>query len=139
MKLEYFEKFGRLDSIKESFRLLDDRMLVELLDREEMRTSGGLIYADPNGYRNETQTNRPTFCIVLAVGEGIYDEDGKLLDPEFPRGSIILVNPNGLSYFSEFPGIGSTSSKIAIISPGNVGLSWPSVEAFQTFKETLSK
>lgn len=139
MKLEYFDRFGRLENLKDVFVLEGARMLVEILERDEMKTKGGLILADPGGYKTETQVNRPLFAVVLHTGPGEVDDEGVLTPSEYKRGSVLMINPVGPGYFSEFPGLGATKNKIAVASPHHVGMSWPTVEAFEKFRAVLGE
>lgn len=137
MKLQFAEKFARLEGIKESFNLPGTRMIVELLPKEEFKTAGGLIVGDPGGYRTEVQTNRPLIGVVLLVGEGSTNEEGELEEVPFSPGAVVQINTHGPAYYSEYPGIGKTSD-IAMIVPSHVNMSWPSIADYMKFREVLS-
>ncbi|MCZ6764332.1 MAG: co-chaperone GroES [Alphaproteobacteria bacterium] len=64
------------------FRPLHDRVVVRRIDSDE-RTAGGIIIPD-------TAQEKPTEGEVLAVGDGLRDENGKLVAPEVEAGNRVL-------------------------------------------------
>ena len=64
------------------FRPLHDRVLVESLDSEE-KTSGGIIIPD-------TAKEKPQEGVVVAVGPGSKNEDGKLMPMVVKVRDIVL-------------------------------------------------
>ena len=64
------------------FRPLHDRVVVRRIDGDE-RTAGGIIIPD-------TAQEKPTEGEVLAVGDGLRDENGKLVAPEVEAGNRVL-------------------------------------------------
>ncbi len=64
------------------FRPLQDRVVIEPLDREE-KTAGGIIVPD-------TAQEKPMRGKVLATGPGARDEDGALLPMELKKGDKVL-------------------------------------------------
>jgi co-chaperonin GroES (HSP10) len=138
MESKYLSKFTKLSDFKD-FVLVGERMLIEVIPQEEMKTKGGIIIADPGGYKTETQTNRPLLGVVLLVGQGYISDDGESEPHEYKPGEVVIVSKMGPLYYSEFPGIGATGNSIAMTRSSEVHLSWPSIEAFKKFRETLSE
>ena len=64
------------------FRPLHDRVLIEVLDREE-KTSGGIIIPD-------TAKEKPQECKVVAIGSGGRTEDGKIIPMDVKVGDKVL-------------------------------------------------
>lgn len=64
------------------FRLLHDRVLVRRIEAEE-KTAGGIIIPD-------TAKEKPSEGEVIAVGPGIRDDNGKLIEPGVKPGDRIL-------------------------------------------------
>ncbi len=61
---------------------LHDRVVVRRIDEEE-RTPGGVIIPD-------TAKEKPMQGVVVAVGPGARDEDGKRITPDVKEGDTIL-------------------------------------------------
>ncbi len=61
---------------------LGDRVLVEVLDAEEI-TKGGIVLPD-------TAKEKPQQAKVLAVGKGKVSEEGKVVPPEVKVGDMVL-------------------------------------------------
>jgi len=68
-------------------RPLGDRVLVEPIEREEMTASG--IYVP------ETAKERPQEGVVVAVGPGRKDDDGKLIAMDVAKGDRVLYAKYG--------------------------------------------
>jgi len=61
---------------------LGDRVLVELLEAEEI-TKGGIVLP-------ETAKEKPQQAKVLSVGKGKVSDDGKVIAPEVKAGDVII-------------------------------------------------
>jgi len=68
-------------------RPLGDRVLVEPIEREEITASG--IYVP------ETAKERPQEGMVVAVGPGRKDDDGKLVSMDVKKGDRVLYAKYG--------------------------------------------
>jgi chaperonin GroES len=65
-----------------SLRPLDDRVVLKVLDAEEM-SAGGILLPD-------TAKEKPQRGKVTAVGEGKLLKDGKRTKPDVKKGDIVL-------------------------------------------------
>jgi chaperonin GroES len=65
-------------------RPLHDRILVKRLD-SEAKTKGGIIIPD-------TAKEKPQEALVVAVGPGKVNEDGKVTPPEVKKGDKVLFS-----------------------------------------------
>ena len=65
-----------------SFRPLHDRVVVRRVDSEE-KTAGGIIIPD-------TAKEKPSEGVVISVGPGARDEDGKHIAPDVKAGDRVL-------------------------------------------------
>ncbi len=65
-----------------SFRPLHDRVVVSRIDSEE-KTAGGIIIPD-------TAKEKPSEGVVVSVGPGARDEDGKYIKPDVKTGDRVL-------------------------------------------------
>lgn len=140
MESKFLERFKRLSALtSQEFVLVGERMLIEVFPQTELKTKGGIIIADPSGYKTETQTNRPLLGVVLAVGQGYVDEDGKEEPNEYKPGEVVIVSRMGPLYYSEFPGLGSTNNEIAMTRSSEVHMSWPNIEAYEKFREVIGE
>ena len=63
-------------------RPLQDRVLIKRVD-EEGKTKGGIIIPD-------TAKEKPIEGLVVAVGPGAIDKDGKRREPELKKGDKVL-------------------------------------------------
>ncbi len=65
-----------------SFRPLHDRVVVRRLDGEE-KTKGGIIIPD-------NAKEKPSEGMIVAVGPGARDDNGKIVTPDVKAGDRIL-------------------------------------------------
>ena len=65
-----------------SFRPLHDRVVVRRVDSEE-KTAGGIIIPD-------TAKEKPSEGVIISVGPGARDEDGKYIVPDVKAGDRVL-------------------------------------------------
>jgi len=70
---------------------LGDRLIVEVLDEEELTVSGIVL---PDTAREKPQRGR-----VLAVGPGARDEDGKYIEMDVAEGDEIVFSKYGGTEF----------------------------------------
>jgi len=76
--------------LKEAFmnmQPLGDRLIVEVLDEEELTVSGIVL---PDTAREKPQRGR-----VLAVGPGARDDDGKYIEMDVAEGDEIIFSKYG--------------------------------------------
>jgi chaperonin GroES len=66
---------------------LGDRLIVEVLDGEELTVSGIVL--------PDTAKEKPQRGLVLAVGPGARDEDGKYIDMDVAEGDEIVFSKYG--------------------------------------------
>jgi chaperonin GroES len=65
-----------------NLRPLDDRVVLRVLDAEEM-SSGGILLPD-------TAKEKPQRGKVTAIGDGKLTKDGKRVKPDVKKGDIVL-------------------------------------------------
>ncbi len=65
-----------------SFRPLHDRVVVSRVDSEE-KTAGGIIIPD-------TAKEKPSEGVIVSVGPGARDEDGKYITADVKAGDRVL-------------------------------------------------
>lgn len=138
---KYLEQFKRLENKKDVYRLNGGRVLIEVLPRPEVKSSGGIVLAAPSGFVKgstfETQTG--TVGIVLLTGEGYIDSDGTPYEIDLKIGSIVMVNDFGIKTLSMFPGLEQyTAQSLAVIDETTVQMTWPSIEAFDEYSKILN-
>lgn len=73
-------------------RPIHANIIIEQQDVEDV-TSGGIILTNA---KNEGVVE----ALVIAVGEGAYDNKGKFITPTVKQGDKILVNSNGGTKFT---------------------------------------
>lgn len=138
MQSKYLKQF---QAAAGHIRLRGNRLLVEVLPKEEIKSAGGLIMAAPiTDHRSTLEQNRATLAIVLAVGEGYYDDDTSEDVPmDVTPGNVILINAYGLRSYSEFPALRDYKQDgIAMIRDSDVNAVWKDVEAFKLYAEKLN-
>lgn len=127
------------DKIRGSLNLVGNRILIELLPKDELKTAGGLIMAaDLKGHRTQTSDARPQIAMVLALGTETTDPvTGELVaGSRYQVGNVLWITKHPI-VISEFPGLGSTDNKIALITddPSDVHAVWKDLEEYERFKQ----
>lgn len=134
---KYLEQFKKLDGSK--YKLAGGRMLVEILPKEEMKTTGGLIMAAPIQHKGTADTQRAVVGVVLMTGEGYVDDDGNDVPMETKVGSVVVLNEFGLKYYSQFPGISTyTESKLALTAESEIQMKFDSFDDLAEFEKQLN-
>lgn len=115
-----------------------NRMVVEVLPKEEIKSAAGLILATVSTHKSDIEWLRPKICVVLMKGGGVVG-DGGILEPiPFEVGSVCLVSEHAPKYLSVFPGLeGTTTDEIALVSRHDVHLNWSSIEEYVAYLEVM--
>ena len=87
---KYLEQFKKLEGTK--YKLAGGRMLVEVLPKAEMKTAGGLIMAAPSSHKGTADLQRALLGVVLMLGEGYVDDDGKDIEMDVKVGNVVVLN-----------------------------------------------
>jgi co-chaperonin GroES (HSP10) len=140
MQSIYLERFKRLKESGALFHLHGNRLIVEVLPKEELKKGSLIIASDMKNLKSSTEENRAQLAVVLAVGNGYFDEaTGKVEALPYEQGEVILVSPFGLKYYSQFPGIVDfTDQKIALTRESEIHMSWNDFKAFEKYKAALN-
>lgn len=138
MESKYLARFQKFT--QEELPLRGNRLLVEVLPKEEIKSAGGLIiHTSAHDHKTATEENRPKLAIVLACGTGYVEEDGTEVEMDIQPGAVVLLSPMGLRYYSHFPGIPEfTGETIAMTRDSEVHISWPSLAAYQAYQAKLN-
>lgn len=132
----YLEQFKKLEGSK--YKLAGGRLLVEILQKKEMKTTGGLIMAAPLQHKGTADTQRAVVGVVLLTGEGYVDDDGIDVPMETKVGSIVVLNEFGLKYYSQFPGISAyTENKIALTAESEIQMKFDSFDDLAEYERLL--
>lgn len=100
MKPRYLDKVGQ--AVKENLLVINgNRLLIELLEEEEVKTASGII---TNVVEKKTyeSAERARIAVVLAVGPGYATDDNEEVAIPHKSGDFILVNHLGVVKFGEF-------------------------------------
>lgn len=129
---KYLERFKRLQEAGKGI-LVGDRYTLEVLPKEEVKTSGGLyIESSLANVRSGTEENKPTLGIILEVGAGAVDENGEDVPPTYSVGEIVWVSTMGLKLLTSYPGLNDyAANTIAMTRESEIHKSWASVEAYE--------
>jgi hypothetical protein len=136
---------------QETFVLRGSTLLVEILPREEIKTSGGLIISTPKDHTKGGSVTAHAVEIgrVLMSGQGYWNEEkanpeGYLIPKggydslECQPGAIVVLPQYSITLMSHFPAIQRpTENKIAMVKMDQVLMYFPSVEAYETAKAKL--
>lgn len=126
MQTKYLAHFERL---KDKFVLNGNRILVEILPKEEMKTQGGIVIAsDLSGYKTQTEDKRPLMAMIVCCGDAV--------DEQWKPGMVCWITKHP-TFYSEFPGIGATENKLALITddPNDIHMSWENLSAYEAYKK----
>ena len=143
LQSKHLSAFQKLGNLAPSI-LRGNRLIVEVLPKEELKTAGGLIVASSlSDHRSETEANRPTMAIVLAAGAGYFDSDsGKDVPLDIQPGNVILVSQLSLKYLTEVPGytayVKNTNDQIALTRESEIHMRWASIAEYETYKYILN-
>lgn len=135
---KYLGKFTRDGA---AIKLRGNRLLVELVPKEELKTKGGLVIAQSlSDHKSTTEMSRADVAIVLAVGEGYYDdESGADVSMDIKVGNVVLLSRFGLRTYSSFPGIqGMTPDTMALCRDNDVHAVWANIEEFDKYKQAMT-
>jgi len=133
----YLSQFERV----KSFKLRGNRLLVEPLPKEEIKSAGGLILAAPlSDHRSTLDQNRACLAVILCAGEGYYDDEtNETVSLDLQVGNIVLISAYGLRAYSNFPGVvGYKADSIALIRDSDVTAAWSTRAAYDAFASELA-
>lgn len=134
---KYLEQFKKLEGSK--YKLAGGRMLVEVLPKKEMKTSGGLIMAAPTQHKGTADTQRAVVGVVVMVGEGYVNDDQQDVPMETKVGNVVVLNEFGLKYYSDFPGVTSyTENKLALTAESEIQMKFDSLDDLAEFERLLN-
>jgi len=143
LESKYLTQFQRLQTEgAELFELRGNRLLVEMLPEEEIKTASGLVMAkDVRQVRGSSiAQNEATVALVIYVGKGYYDDStGEEVPLDVKPGDIILTSAMGLKYYSTFPGLqGYTQNSLALTTDDNIHAVIPGFVAYEKIKGLLN-
>lgn len=130
--MEYLSKFKEAGSF---FELFGSKMLVERIEiNTEVKSAGGIILATAGNTKSTLKKQEPLVACVLAVGQGYTNEEGGTTPLDVQPGNIVVLNPNGVNFFSTLPGVPSyTDMRVGITTEGDVQLCFKDKEAFNAY------
>lgn len=137
MSSKYLAQFSKA---REHLRLRGNRLLVEVLPKEEIKTKGGLVIASSlSDHRTNTDMNRADVAVVLAVGEGYYDDDtGADVAMDIKVGNVVLISRYGLRTYSSFPGVTNfVADTIALCRDNDINAVWEDAAAFEAYRQAM--
>lgn len=140
MQSKYLAAFKRLkETANDHFILNSDRMVVEILPKEELKMGSIVIASSLKDARNSTEENRAVLAVVLLVGDGYEDDDGNDVPVKYQPGEIIMLPYNSLRPYTQFPMlIGYTANEIAQTREGEVVMSWHNFESYEICKKAIN-
>lgn len=141
---KYLAAFQSLTSgpLADDFVLQGDRLLVEEIKPEEMKTQSGIVLAsDTGGFgRNKDglDSNRAFFARVLVAGPGHYEEDGTDVPCEVAPGDVVMVSLNSVMWFTTFMNnIATVDVKMGLTRESDVHLHFKGRHAYDEVRAFL--
>jgi co-chaperonin GroES (HSP10) len=138
---KYLKQFQRMAAEgKDAYRLNGEFILVEELPFEEKKTKGGIILPGSEKNRDGFGQNRPTLVIVLAIGEGYYDDvTGESVPLDVAPGDIILVGGQSVKWLSYLGPIISAegAARIGLSTASETQLKFNGAAGYQKVYELL--
>lgn len=135
----YAKAFKQSQSL---FKLFGSKMLVERLDMGDIKISkdSDLILATPKHAKSNVKSLEPLVCKVLATGEGYTLDDGSTAPLSIEAGNIVVLNANGVSFFSTLPGIATYSKMlVGITTESDVQLVFASEADFDAYVDCMQE
>ena len=133
----YTEQFNKVSA---QFKLFGSKLLVEQLEMGEIKSKGGLILSAPSHAKSNIKKQEPMVCIVLAAGEGYTGDDGQPVPLTVKPGNVVILNANGVSFFSTLPGVPSyTEMKVGITTEGDVQMCFEGMESFDAYTAVFNE
>lgn len=144
MQSKYLAFFRQLKERQPGFyQLFGSRILVEVLPEPEMKTAGGLVIASSSRQITDTQENKFTAAVVIAVGKGYYDdESGEDVALSVKPGQVVEVVRTGLRKYSTHPMLGGQYSggELATTRESDItGLLADSVDEYASVLTTITE
>lgn len=138
METKYLNRFQKLTSSDLPMR--GNRLLLELLPKQEVKTKGGLVIATSlTDHRSTTVENAADVAVVLAVGEGYYGDDGEAVPMDIKVGNVVLISRFGMRTYSSYPGVQDyVADTIALARDSDCHVKWDSIEAFEAYVAKLN-
>jgi co-chaperonin GroES (HSP10) len=142
MKSKYLRFFQKLKEQRPNFyQLYGSRILVEVLPDPEVKTAGGLIVSGVRNQVTDTQENKFTAAVILAVGAGYYnDETNEDVPLTLKPGQVVEVVRTALRRYSTHPALGSqfTTGDLATTKEADInGLLADTVEEYAVTLGTI--
>ena len=131
METKYLDRFLRL--APGQLPLRGNRLLVELLPKEEVLTAGGLVIAtNLNDHRSTTKENQADLAVVLAAGPGYYSDDtGDDVALDVKPGNVVMLTRYGIRAFRQ--------DTIAMCRDSDIHAAWESIEAYEQYRAALGR
>lgn len=147
----FLPSFTRLkEKCPDLYELVGDCLIVEVLPSEEatkdVRGADGAVkklYL-AGGEKKSVDgldMNRPTFCRVLAVGNGYYDDkEEKIIPLEIEPGDIVLVGPMAIKRLSVFgPLVSAGDRQLAITRESEVQIRFKGAVGYNMSVDALKE
>lgn len=139
-KTKYLQRFAKLADGPYKLPLRGNRLLLELLPKPEVKSKGGIVIATSlTDHRSTTVENAADIAVVLATGEGYYDENGATVPLDLEVGNVVLISRFGMRTYSSFPGLNEyVADTIALARDSDVHAKWESLASFEAYIEALN-
>jgi co-chaperonin GroES (HSP10) len=137
LKSQYLDRFRALESLKEKVYLTGDKIMIEQIKMDELKTESGLIIPTRSeGYARSTTTQGMLHIgLVILTGEINTLPSGKVIKP----GAVVWVGEFGVRPCTTFPGLlEKTDEVLQETHLGNIQMVFENLEAYQEAVEVLN-
>lgn len=136
MRIEskYLEHFKKANKSKAKYTMRGNRVLVEILPKEEIKSEGGIIIQSSDRQVGAMDEHRSELAVVLDVGDGYVDDDGQRVECKVKPGYVVIMPEMGMQYKATWPGInGAIPTFLALVPDSSLGIYWESIEEFNQY------
>jgi len=136
---EFLKRFNELAEAG-LLHLKSNTLLVEVLPKQEIKSSGGILLTTTNAQVGSAQQMASQTAIVLAIGKGFNPDAYEVPPLDVKPGAVIKLPTFGLEYVSTYPGIDSVipQYKLAFVERGSVVVAYPSIEEYERARSILN-
>lgn len=136
---KYLDHFKKAADSKHKYIMRGNRVLVEILPKEEIKSKGGIIIQSSDRQIGAMDEYRSELGVVLDVGDGYVDDDGERVMCKVKPGYVVIMPEMGTQYKSTWPGIeGAIPTFLGLVPDSSLGVYWESIEDFNQYVEELS-
>lgn len=132
MTSRYLRSFQELsEKHADDMQLQGDVLIVEEVEKEEVKSAGGIILQESPRSQDGFGQNRPTLLYVLASGPGYFKDDGSTVACTAQPGDLILTGATSIKWLSHFgPIVATQGARIGLARDEDVQILFKKQEGY---------